>query len=245
MIDPTSIPQYKPEEIEPKWQTRWEADGLYHADPDPKRTKFYALTMLPYPSGDLHIGHWYAMLPPMPARASSACKAITCSSPSALMPLGCPPKTPPSSIRSTPSSGLMPISSACACAAALNGQHVRLAQRGHHLRPRVLPLDAMVFWSSSSSTTWLIKWKRRWISAPIATPPWRVNRCKRRRSPLRALRHARYQEEPEAVALPHHQLRRRAARFFGYRLPETIKTLQTNPDRALQRRLYHLQNRER
>jgi len=63
MIDPTSIPQYKPEEIEPKWQARWEADGLYHADPDPKRTKFYALTMLPYPSGDLHIGHWYAMTP--------------------------------------------------------------------------------------------------------------------------------------------------------------------------------------
>ena len=63
MIDPTSIPQYKPEEIEPKWQARWEADGIYHADPDPKRTKFYALTMLPYPSGDLHIGHWYAMTP--------------------------------------------------------------------------------------------------------------------------------------------------------------------------------------
>jgi leucyl-tRNA synthetase len=30
---------------------------------DPARPKFYALTMLPYPSGDLHIGHWYAMTP--------------------------------------------------------------------------------------------------------------------------------------------------------------------------------------
>ena len=58
------IDRYDPPAIEEKWQARWERDGLYEARNDDPRPKYFFLTMYPYPSGDLHIGHWYAETPP-------------------------------------------------------------------------------------------------------------------------------------------------------------------------------------
>ncbi len=55
--------RYDPKEIDRKWQDRWDKDGLHRVDNDDPRPKWYEMTMYPYPSGDLHIGHWYAMAP--------------------------------------------------------------------------------------------------------------------------------------------------------------------------------------
>ena len=48
---------YDFQDIETRWQKTWAETGAFEVTEDPKRPKFYCLEMLPYPSGDIHVGH--------------------------------------------------------------------------------------------------------------------------------------------------------------------------------------------
>jgi len=50
--------RYDPEQIEPKWQAVWDAESTWEVSNEPdERPRSYVLEMLPYPSGEPHIGH--------------------------------------------------------------------------------------------------------------------------------------------------------------------------------------------
>ncbi|HUK35980.1 MAG TPA: leucine--tRNA ligase, partial [Vicinamibacterales bacterium] len=49
--------EYKPQELDSKWQARWTASRAFEVEIDPSRPKFYCLEMFAYPSGHAHVGH--------------------------------------------------------------------------------------------------------------------------------------------------------------------------------------------
>src|SRR5665213_1655822 len=48
---------YKPQELDTKWQARWTGARAFEVEIDPARPKFYCLEMFAYPSGHAHVGH--------------------------------------------------------------------------------------------------------------------------------------------------------------------------------------------
>lgn len=64
-MEATDPKNYNHKSIEQKWQDKWQADGIYTVqDHVEGKENFFALVEFSYPSGNLHVGHWYAFSVP-------------------------------------------------------------------------------------------------------------------------------------------------------------------------------------
>ena len=77
------IDRYVPAAFEAKWRERWASSGLHNTPDESDRPNFYFLTMFPYPSGEIHVGHWYAFAPP-----DAAARFLRMSGHNVLFPMG-------------------------------------------------------------------------------------------------------------------------------------------------------------
>ena len=194
-------------------------------DDDP-RPKWYALTMLPYTSGDLHIGHWYAMAPSDAAARFKRMNGYNVLFPMGFDAFGLPAEN-----------------------AAIKNQHppgrVDLANI-ERMRGQLKSMGAMFDWRREVITASpdYYKWTQWWFLKLLKHDlAYRKNAsvwwCPKDQTvlaneqvvdgTLRALRHRRREARPRAVVLPHHQLRRRAARLLeACEWPEQIQSMQRN-----------------
>jgi leucyl-tRNA synthetase len=61
---PGDAQRYDHHSVEAKWREQWAEKAINRVDDNDPRPKWFSLTMYPYPSGVLHIGHWYAFAIP-------------------------------------------------------------------------------------------------------------------------------------------------------------------------------------
>ena len=78
------IERYVPATLEAKWADTWDRTHLHETQNEvPGRPNFYFLTMFPYPSGQVHVGHWYAYAP-----ADCAARSLRMRGRNVLFPMG-------------------------------------------------------------------------------------------------------------------------------------------------------------
>ncbi len=179
--------RYNPREIERKWQARWEADELYRTPDDDPRPKWYALTMLPYTSGDLHVGHWYAMAPSDARARFKRMHGYNVLFPMGFDAFGLPAENAAIKNGAAPRRVDVREHRADARAAEVHGRDVRLEPRGRHGIARLLQVDAVVVPAAPQARPRL---QEAGVGLVVPEGPDRARERAGGRRQVRALRHA-------------------------------------------------------
>ena len=175
--------------------------------------------MYPYPSGDLHIGHWYIVTPTDAIGRFKRMHGYNVFFPIGFDAFGLPAENAAIKSGIHPRDWTIPEHRNMRRQLRDDGRHVRLGQGARHRATR--PTTAGTSGSSCSS------WRRAWPIAQMAPVDW----CPKdqvvlareqvigRRPGVLALRHAGRQARPGAMVLPDHRIRRRAAGLRRSGLP--------------------------
>ena len=215
---------------------------MHHTDlRDATRPTYYLLTMYPYPSGDLHIGHWYIKTP-TDARA----RFLRMNGHNVFFPIGFDAFGLPAE-NAAIKSGVHPAEWTMRNIENMrrqlrtHGRDVRLGERGRHLPARLLPLEPVDLPALPRGGARLSPDGAGRL-VPQGPGRARARAGRGRRPRLLALRHAGHQARPRAVVLPHHEVRGRAARLLRHRLAGADPAHADELDRPLRgrrRRLPH------
>ena len=201
---------YDVDEVERKWQRHWADEGTYEIENDDPREKFYALCMYPYPSGPAHQGHVrnYTFGDLVVRYQTMQGKGVL--SPIGFDSFGLPAEN--AAIKTGTHPRIFTEARIAELKASLTrlGRRLRLAAGGAQPRPRVHQVDAADLPPVLGGRPGLPGQGAGELVPRLPDRPGQ--RAGARRRHLRALGRLRRAAGPRAVVLPHHAVRRRAAR---------------------------------
>ena len=219
--------------MQARWSERWEQEGIYTVDDDDPRPKWYELHMYPYPSGDLHVGHWFAMTGADVHARYMRMKGYNVLHPMGFDAFGLNAENAAIERGIHPHTWTMDNMANMRRQLRSMGPMYDLGPRGRYLRARLLQMEPVVLPATLQEWLGIPRQRPRQL---VSVVPDRAGERAGNSGRVRTLRQLRHPQGHGAVVLPNHQVRRRTAGSLTDRLARPHQHDADQLDRALRRR---------